>query len=203
MKPAPVVPRQKEKLALLTRRRKRKLVPLTLGRKEIAILAIIFLLVISLLSYLTASRVNSLRNISRELAKESVTLTEVRRVIGSREKYEEDINRLEGQVKSYEDKLPEKKEVPQLFRQLDKVASESQIKFVSVEEGLPEEGKQYRRYYWKLQLVGGYHELGRFINKLENLDRFIRVDNIQISTNPKNPLKHNIGLEVSTFVSKE
>lgn len=176
--------------------------PSTLGRKEIMVMAIIFLLVVILLSYLMASQISSLRQTAKELAKEKATLGDVRRLIANRDKYGEEINRLEGRIQSYEAKLPERKEVPQLFRELDKIAAESQIKFVRVEEALSEEGKHYRRFYWKLQLEGGYHELGRFINKLENLDRFVRVDNIQINANPKNFLKHNIRLEVSTFVSK-
>jgi len=180
-----------------------KLPPLALGRKEMIAIAGVFILLVSLFSFLIISQVNSLKQIAGQLAKERTKLAEARRLIDNRKRYETEIKVLERRIEFYEDKLPDRKEVPQLFRELDKVATESQIKFVSVEEKLPEERKHYRRFQWNLQMEGGYHELGRFINKLENMDRFIEVSNIQIASNPGNFLKHDIRMEVSTFVSKE
>ncbi len=180
-----------------------KLAPFALGRKEMIAIAGVFILLVFLFSFLIISQVNSLKKISGQLTEERTKLAEARSLIDNRQRYEKEIKLLERRIEFYEDKLPERKEVPQLFRELDKVAAESQIKFVSVEEKPPEERKHYRRFQWNLQMEGGYHELGRFINKLENLDRFIEVSNIQISSNPENFLQHNIRMEVSTFVSKE
>ncbi len=180
-----------------------KLAPLVLGRKEMIAAAGGYIFLVFLFSFLIISQVHSWKLISGQLAKERTRLAEAKGLIDNRKSYEEEIKLLERRIGFYEDKLPESKEVPQLFRELDKVAAESRIKFVSVEEKLPEERKHYRRFQWNLRMEGGYHELGRFINKLENLGRFIKVSNIQISSNPKNFLEHNINMEVSTFVSKE
>lgn len=176
--------------------------PAKFGQREIIGLAVILLVVAIILCFLIKLEITSLKKSSRELLEKKASLTEVKKLINNQEAYEEEIRLLEERIKSYESKLPEQEEVSELFRELDRIAAESQIKFIKVEEGLSETEQHYHRFYWKLQLEGGYHELKRFINKLENLDRFIRVDNISISTNSENFLRHKINLEVSTFVSK-
>ncbi len=174
-----------------------------LEKKQMAGFAIAYVIVVFLLSFLVKGRVVSLRAISMELSKKTAAVEEAEELIEGQERYRQEIDQLKKRIEIYEDKLPERREVPQLFRDLDEIAGQSQIKILEVGSDVVEDNDQYRGYSRRLELEGGYHELGRFINKLESLGRFIKVDDIQISSDPQNLLKHNIKLVVSTFVSKE
>lgn len=174
-----------------------------LGKKQTVGFTLAYVIIILLLVFLVKGKAVSLRAISMELSKKRVLVEEAKELINGAERYRQEIVQLEKRIKAYEAKLPEQREVPQLFRELDEMAGQSQIKIISVGSEEFEERQHHRRYWRGLGLEGGYHELGRFINKLESLDRFIKVDDIEIISDPENLLKHNIKLTVSTFVSRE
>jgi len=54
----------------------------------------------------------------------------------------------------------------------------------------------------KLDVVGGYHKLGSFINALENSDKFCFVDELMIGRDPAEPLREKINLVIKTYVKK-
>jgi len=53
-----------------------------------------------------------------------------------------------------------------------------------------------------LDLSSGYHNLGKFINELENLQAFVGVKDIKITTLDDNYLKQKISLILYTYVKK-
>ena len=174
-----------------------------LDKRQMAGFIVGYVVVVALLCYLVKGRVGSLRTVSKELSEKKAAVEEARELIAGAERYRQEIARLEKRIKVYEAKLPEQREVPELFRELDQIAGQSQIKINSVGEEESHEMEHYSRHWMELGLEGGYHELGRFVNKLESLGRFIKVDDIEVVSNPENLLKHDIKLTVSTFVSKE
>lgn len=54
-----------------------------------------------------------------------------------------------------------------------------------------------------LDLIGGYHHLGRFINGLENVEVFIAVEDLRITPqSPADYLKQKASLVLKTYVKK-
>jgi Tfp pilus assembly protein PilO len=53
-----------------------------------------------------------------------------------------------------------------------------------------------------LDLTGGYHNLGKFINDLENLQVFVGVKDLKIAPMEGNYLKQKAGLTLYTYVKK-
>jgi len=53
-----------------------------------------------------------------------------------------------------------------------------------------------------LDLTGGYHALGKFINDLENADSFIAVQQFNIVTQPQDAMKEKVNLMLKTYVRK-
>jgi len=133
-----------------------------------------------------------------------------------------DINQVEGEIRRegilkkrlvsmkekislYENKLPTEHEVPILLEDLSRMAQETYVKIKginpSVTKGARKGNKKpYREIPIQISAQSGYHELGEFINKMENTDRFMKIQGIQIKSNPKNMRLHNIELDVSTFI---
>ena len=60
--------------------------------------------------------------------------------------------------------------------------------------------KAYQEIPIMISARSGYHELGSFISKLENADRFMEVSDIKLKANSANFRKHNVELIVSTYL---
>ena len=52
----------------------------------------------------------------------------------------------------------------------------------------------------EIEASSGYHQLGRFLNKLENENPFISVKEFSIKQEPNNNSRHNIRLVLMTFI---
>lgn len=56
--------------------------------------------------------------------------------------------------------------------------------------------------YIQLDISAGYHNLGSFINDLENLDKFIAVQDLKIVRGVTDYLHENVSLLLKTYVKK-
>jgi Tfp pilus assembly protein PilO len=124
----------------------------------------------------------------------------------------EDIESLKGRVSqsherisSYERKLPVEKEVPAVLEFLSQAARKmdvriTEIKPVAQDKSEPGVHSLYYRIPILLKAECGYHQLGRFLNKLENADRFMKIDDIKITANPEMFGIHDVRLVVVTYV---
>lgn len=109
----------------------------------------------------------------------------------------------------YRKMFPSEQEVPKLLKSLSDMAGKSNMKIVSIKpfakEDVQTEAKSniYQEIPVEVMAESGYHQLGQFLNKLENGDRFIIVTNINITTNPDNTAIHDVELLLSTYVLLE
>ena len=53
-----------------------------------------------------------------------------------------------------------------------------------------------------LDLICGYHNLGKFINDLENNQTFISIESLKIEARPEEVLKQRVSLTLKTYVKK-
>jgi len=60
----------------------------------------------------------------------------------------------------------------------------------------------YTEFPILIEARAGYHQCGAFINKLENMDRFIRVDDIDIKARTGDSRRHHIKLRVTTYITQ-
>lgn len=113
-------------------------------------------------------------------------------------------------VAFYEKRCFEVADIPEVLDNLIRISKTSDISFVSIEpqeiveiDMREEIGRRYLKIPIRLKLEAGYHEFGRFINGVENAERFIIADQFKITANTLNKVKHNIDLIVTTFVLKK
>ena len=64
------------------------------------------------------------------------------------------------------------------------------------------DGGFYSEFPILIEARAGYHQCGIFINKLENMEKFIRVDDVDIRGSSRDPRRHDIKLRVSTYIAK-
>ena len=129
-----------------------------------------------------------------------------------RNKLELKIKNLEKKEDAYEKSFSKEKEIPMLLENLSKIAKSSGVKISGIKpiNGSPlrkpqeaEKEKDYQEVPIAVTAQSGYHELGKFINKLENDTRFMQVSDIKIEANDKNPRRHDIEFVVYAYTIRE
>ena len=58
----------------------------------------------------------------------------------------------------------------------------------------------YTEFPILIEARAGYHQLGAFVNKLETMDRFIKITDIDIAGMEKDPRRHDIKMRIVTYV---
>lgn len=108
---------------------------------------------------------------------------------------------------NYEKKFPKEEEVPALLESLSTIAKRSSVDIIAVKPVKIEAKEQMEKIAGifheipiEILAKGGYHQLGQFINRLENLDRFMEVIDIEIVRDNTTPRRHYLRLLVSTYI---
>jgi Tfp pilus assembly protein PilO len=91
---------------------------------------------------------------------------------------------------------------------LSEMAKDSNIKIVGIvpaisyfkDDKSANKSQIYREIPILITAKSGYHELGHFLNNLENADRFMKVADIDIKSNKTSPKKHDVELMVCTYI---
>jgi len=105
-------------------------------------------------------------------------------------------------------RLPAQDQISSLLEDFSSVAESSGVKILRIkplEEPVPlNKAKQVNNVYTEFPILiearAGYHQLGAFVNKLETMDRFIKITDIDIAGIGKDPRHHDIKLRVMTYV---
>lgn len=151
-------------------------------------------------------RLNTYAQLKLEIVKEEQSLNLARQLISQRPLYESQIEAINQKITYYEGKLPQKKETDQLLEDFARIATEAKIKYQAIRPGpmVSLKGTQvdlpYSRWPITMKLTCGYHQLGQYINQLENSTRFVQVDDVSIETTD-NLFEHNVNLNLSTYVA--
>ncbi len=86
--------------------------------------------------------------------------------------------------------LPTSKEIAGLLTKVTLAGQESGIDFALFQPAAPQAGDFYVTYPTQLRVEGGYHEVGRFLAEVANLDRIVNITNLNMTTtdaDEKNP----------------
>lgn len=107
--------------------------------------------------------------------------------------------------------FPGQDEVPTLLEDFSRIAESSDVKILRIKplEVLNDvtnrstaAGGFYAEFPILIEAMAGYHQCGVFINKIENMDRFIKIDEVDISARSASPRSHDIRLRVIAYVMR-
>ena len=93
-----------------------------------------------------------------------------------------EIEQIEQDISFYQKKISPRKEVSWVLDEVTKIAKDAEIKIATLEPQPPEDIGIYTRLPLKLKVECSYHELGNFLSRLENSEKFLRVDSMQIES---------------------
>ena len=129
-------------------------------------------------------------------------------LIANEERIRKQHNELIERAGLLEKKLARQGELSVLLQDFSSTAESSGVKILKVKPldvvgNFSQEGTEedfYKQFPILIEAMAGYHECGTFINKLEYMDRFIKIDDIEIKGRAGDPRQHHIKLWVSTYI---
>ncbi len=112
------------------------------------------------------------------------------------------------QAEYLEKRLPGQDQISSLLEDFSKVAESSGVKILKIKplEAPVIASKQkvmndsYSEFPILIEARAGYHQLGAFVNKVESMDRFIKVTDMDIAGIDKDPRRHDIKMRIITYV---
>lgn len=119
--------------------------------------------------------------------------------------FQAQVSELEQRLESLKAVLPEEKDVAEILRRVQGLATQSNL---SIQRFTPQPQKQqplYAELPYKLQAEGTYHDLGKFFDRISKFHRIINVSEISIKARPQTDSGATIVAEclATTFVLQE
>ncbi len=104
-------------------------------------------------------------------------------------------------------KIITENQIPSLLQDISKAANNNEVAILQIkpfrgQADTVKLGARFSQLLIALELSCGYHNLGKFINELENLQTFVGVQDIKIEPREDNYLKQKVTLTLSTYVKK-
>jgi len=143
------------------------------------------------------------------------TLESLKKAIENAGRVEEDLKRKNAElaeVKEEYEKLKKKIQIkvniPEMLRNTEQVSLDTKVKFneIKIENLVPYEG--YSEIPIELQIVGNFHDIGKFLRKLEHMKMFnVNAGTLQlqpfVGREGSNKVEINMVLNVKSFVLNE
>lgn len=106
--------------------------------------------------------------------------------------------------------LPGESELPAVMEVLSNLASKSNVKIqtifperssIAVNKALSLDPSVYKEVPIQIDAIAGFHQLATFLNQVETGDKPMQMVSMRISSNPKDPRKHQINLLLKAYFS--
>jgi len=174
------------------------------------IVGVVLVVAVLYLVFLVIPKFNSLSQVSRTVTDLNNNISLVNNRMKKLDEMTTRLDKLRGEQAIYASQLPAEKEIPAFLEELAAMAKKYDVKIISV---TPQEsssgstkGKE-KQYYYAMPVFisaqSGYHQLGQFVNDLEQGERFITIEDLKMQNNNDSPRKHSVNMVLKTYVSVE
>jgi type IV pilus assembly protein PilO len=116
--------------------------------------------------------------------------------------FQREVALLEKKLETLKSILPPAKETPDLMRKVQALAAQSNLTINNFTPGATVNKDFYQEWPISMGLVGNYHNLALFFDKVSRLPRLVNVNNIKITSLPSQTASQTIGVAntATTFV---
>lgn len=144
--------------------------------KKVLILVVIFCAIAGLYLYFFFMPGQDELNVAqRELSKLESELSNSKAIARDLQKFKEQVEKLNEELKNALTQLPNEKEIPEILKTISSLGKESNLEF-TLFRPKPEEPQQfYAKVPIELVAMGNYHNIGIFFDKVSKLPRIINV----------------------------
>lgn len=138
---------------------------------------------------------NEMRVLKAELDKLMKELNEGKMITRDLEKFKGQIEKLNVELTDALTQLPNEKEIPELLKNISRLGKESNLEFTLFRPKTEEPQQFYAKVPIDLVVVGSYHNIGTFFDKIGKLPRIINVVDFSMTR-----VKEAKGQETDVFV---
>jgi len=145
-------------------------------QKKVLILVAILCVIAGLYLYaFFLPQQESLKMAKGELSRLAKELTESKAITRDLQKFKEQVQKLNEELKTALTQLPNEREIPEILKNISSLGKESNLEF-TLFRPKPEEPQQfYAKVPIELVALGNYHNIGIFFDKVSKLPRIINV----------------------------
>ncbi|MGE0084429.1 MAG: type 4a pilus biogenesis protein PilO [Desulfococcaceae bacterium] len=109
-------------------------------------------------------------------------LNELKKIASQLSKYQAEMKAVEAQFAIAKQALPENEEIPSLLTNISLAGQDSGLEFLLFKPEKENPAGFYAEIPVSIKVIGGYHELVTFYQKVARLSRLVNVKDIKIST---------------------
>lgn len=166
----------------------------------------VFLLIVFLLDYffIMKRQMDALNTSNPQVTLLKQDIAETKNNIEKINEYKAQIARLKDQLQKSGYKIPSKEEI---LDGISRIAYQNKIK---IDQMIPGKGmkevlqkdleEQYYAFPISVEVHGGYHDIGRFIDQLEKDNVYKSISALTIESNAKDPGQHTARLMIKTIL---
>jgi type IV pilus assembly protein PilO len=125
-------------------------------------------------------------------------LVELKKAAAQAQALEAEVAKMEEEFNQLLALLPDQREIPGLLDSISRLASQAGLEQVSFQPQPEQPMDFYAVIPVRLELVGSYHQLGVFFDRVSKLDRIVKFDNLSL-TRLKEPPKLQVSCTVVTY----
>lgn len=119
--------------------------------------------------------------------------------------FQSEVTNLEHRLESLRNVLPEQKDVADILRRLQGLATQSNLTLVRFTPVAQKQLPLYAEVPYRLTALGTYHNLGLFFDRVSKFPRIINVGDISITASPRQDPNNTVvaDLTATTFVLQD
>lgn len=184
---------------------------LELDKKKIFLIAGLSVLILLLdVNLVIKKQLKGINNVSSKIVKLRTDLINLNKELAAMQDLQRNQAGLKQTKPLKEKKIISQEEVPPLLQDISNLANRNRIKItqikpfkkLDIKEGKSAQSSDLIPLLITIDLSSKYHNFGRFINDLENLERFIAVQDMVITRDPDDYLSQDMNLVLVTYVKK-
>jgi type IV pilus assembly protein PilO len=120
-------------------------------------------------------------------------------------RFQAQVDELEAHLENLRQVLPEEKDVADILRRIQGLATRSNLTIQRFQPGKVVQQKMYAEIPYKLEAEGTYHNLGAFLDQISKFPRIINVSEIALKAKDNSDSNQTIHAEcvATTFVLQE
>ena len=115
------------------------------------------------------------------------------------EVYNTQMTTLEGMFADLREQLPKETEIPALLEDISAAGQGQGLEFNAIKLQKEADNDFYKTLPIRIEVTGGYHQLGEFISQLANMSRIVTVHNFTINNNSNAANKLKMTLTANTY----
>jgi Tfp pilus assembly protein PilO len=153
---------------------------------------------------------SSLRALNPRLTTLSQDLRNTRNNLKQMDKFQNEIKQLTVQSQDLNSKIKSKEEIPLILDSINRLANKNGVVIEQIVPNTMTEDVimknndgQYLAVPVKVEAYGAYHNFGRFLNQLENEEKFFTISDFNIIENAQDPVHHSINLTLRVLIFEQ